>query len=483
MEPLFELGIALPPAGSRDRMRALHNQLRTAIVEGRLRPGMRLPPTRAMAAAYGVSRNTAVATYDLLLSEGYVSARHGAGTFVADVLPQGRERRRADVRDPSPRQRLNAYWRDAPASWDESPGTPFRWDFRLGLPDRHRFPFAVWRRMSGRALRAMQKAPWDYGDARGQPALREAIARHVSFTRAVASLPADIVVTQGSQQAFDLLARILVTPGRTVVAIEDPGYLPMRAALSAAGAKIVPVPVDAEGLVVDRIPRSARVVCVTPSHQFPLGVAMSMPRRAALLDFAQAHGASIIEDDYDGEFRFGGRPLDALQTLDRAAAVFYVGTFSKSLFPAIRLGFIAAPEWAHRSLAAAKLCADRRSDSLTQDTLALFMSEGHLARHVRKMRRVYHHRREVLLQALRTELGHVLEPVPSTAGLHMSAVGSGGHIDAVAQRAREEGIGVSSLRHFHLGKPTQQGLVFGYGALEETAIPEGIARLRKLWKR
>jgi GntR family transcriptional regulator/MocR family aminotransferase len=312
--------------------------------------------------------------------------------------------------------------------------------------------------------------------------LRDAIAKHASFARAVASQAADIVVTAGAQQAFDLLARILVTRGRTVVAIENPGYPALHAALAAVGAKIVPVPVDGEGMIVEKLPGDAHVICVTPSHQFPLGTAMSMRRRTALLAFAQARNAAVIEDDYDGEFRFGGRPLDALQSLDRTESVFYIGTFSKSLFPGIRLGFVVAPPWAQRALVAAKFCADMHCAVIEQDTLAAFIAEGHMARHVRKMREVYGARLRLLLACLRNDFSRWLEPIPAIAGLHVAALATSAmDMDAIAERARELDVGVYPLRQFYFGGRTKPGLVFGYGAIEERDIVEGLSRLRRAW--
>jgi GntR family transcriptional regulator/MocR family aminotransferase len=461
-------------------MRALHQQLRAAIVEGRLKPGLRLPPTRSLAALYGVSRNTAVATYDLLLSEGYLSARRGAGTYVATALPQPVERK-TPAADPATDSRLNAFWRSFSMPVAGTSRSSPAYDFRLGLPEIRYFPFAIWRRLSARALRSIAKPPVVREHPQGRTALREAIAKHVSFARAVACRAEDILVTTGAQQAFDLLARVLVTPRRTVVAVEDPGYARLRAAFAAAGAKIVPVPVDDEGLMVERLPRAAKVICVTPSHQFPLGTPMSMGRRAALLEFAQARGAAVIEDDYDGEFRFGGRPLDALQTLDRAASVFYVGTFSKSLFPAIRLGFVVSPPWARHALVTAKQITDWHCGVLTQDTLAAFIAEGHLARHVRKMRQIYGRRREMLLSCLQKDFAGWLRPIAPEAGLHMAALtDTAFDSDAFVKRAEQSKVGVSSLRPFYAGRPAKSGLVFGYGTIDESAIREGLANLRRL---
>jgi GntR family transcriptional regulator/MocR family aminotransferase len=484
MEPGLELPISIPPRRSRDRLRALHRQLRAAILEGRLRPGVRLPPTRALAQTYGVSRNTAVATYDLLASEGYLSARGGAGTFVTHVLPKVAERKPAPERSTATDRRLNAFWRQAATMGDIPRAAALRYDFQLGVPDIRQFPADIWRRLSSRILRAFSKAQVLSESAHGRAVLREAIAGHVSFARAVACRAEDITVTAGAQQAFDMLARILVTPNRTVVAMENPGYPPARAAFAAAGARLVNVPVDSEGLIVERLPRNVRVVCVTPSHQFPLGTVMSARRRAALLEFAQARGAVVIEDDYDAEFRFGDRPLDALQTLDRSESVFYVGTFSKSLFPSIRLGFVVAPSWAHDALGAVKQYTDWHCAVLTQQTLAAFISEGHLARHVRRMRAIYADRRGVLLDCLKTQFSSWLQPLPSAAGLHLTALADASlDVDALVERARQRDVGITSLGRFHYGKPGKPGIVFGYGMLDRRDIPEALSRLRTVISR
>ncbi|WP_395318287.1 PLP-dependent aminotransferase family protein [Variovorax sp. UC74_104] len=485
MEPLFELAIRLPPAGSRDLLRELHRQLRAAILDGRLQPGARLPATRALAQRLGVSRNTMLAAYDLLLGEGYLLARPGAGTYVADTLPVSRRRA-------APKRALAA-GRDPRLVPASVPGAdlaptlqpqPARDDFRVGLPDVSLFPFDIWRRLSDRALRRIAHQTADYADPQGQPALREAIAGHVSFTRAVGCTADDIVVTAGAQQAFGLLARILVVPGRTVVAVEQLFYPSLREAMLAAGARVVTVPTDAEGLCVDRIPSEARVVCVTPSHQFPTGVAMSPQRRAALLALARERNAVIVEDDYDSEFRFAGRPLDALQTLDRAESVFYVGTFSKSLFPALRLGFVVAPPWARAALVRSRELADWHGPVLGQDALAAFIAEGHLARHIRKMRKLYGARRTALLDALARHGAGRLEVIPSSAGLHLSAWLHGGtRADAVVERAAAAGITLPPLSRFALdplAAGTPNGLAFGYGLIGEAQIDGAIGRLAGL---
>ncbi|WP_207556982.1 MocR-like pyridoxine biosynthesis transcription factor PdxR [Paraburkholderia acidicola] len=484
----FEFPLELPSRDSRNLLRELHRQLRTAILDGRLKPGLRLPATRAFAEACGVSRNTAIAAYDLLLSEGYLVTRRKAGTYVAEVLPQPAARApvSAQPRPQSVRQgdpRLNAYWRTAPAPYVPMPAPAPR-DFQFGVPEKQFFRFDIWQRLSSRATRALAKAPAIYSDAQGRTALREAIAAHVAFARAVACRADDVIVTAGAQQAFDLLARILVTPGRTTVAVEDPGYPPMRAAFALAGARVVPVPVDEEGLIVDRLPADARIVCVTPSHQFPLGTAMSMRRRTALLEFAQTHGAVIIEDDYDGEFRLGARPLDALQTLDRTASVFYVGTFSKSLFPALRLGYVVAPAWAQGPLISLRQHAEWHPAVLPQDTLAAFIAEGHLARHVRKMREIYGMRRRVLLECLQRDFSGSLEPIASDAGLHLAAFAKveQHEIERMLKRVRDKGVRFESLGAYYAGSNARSGIGFGYGGVDEAGIREGLAILRDVWR-
>jgi GntR family transcriptional regulator / MocR family aminotransferase len=479
MEPIFDLAVSLPARGSRRLLRSLHAQLKAAILDGRLKPGLRLPATRALASTLGISRNTAVAAYELLLSEGYLTGRPGAGTHVAALPSPARRSKRGG--GSANNHRLAAAWRGARPITAFAARPPFRHDFRLGLPDTALFPFALWRRLSGRALRALSRQPAIYAEAEGRAALREAIARHVSFTRAVACEAGDIVVTSGAQQAFDLLARILVTPARTAVALEDPGYPPLRSAFAAAGANLHSVPVDAEGIDTDRLPRSARVICVTPSHQFPLGIAMSQQRRLRLLDVARARDAVIIEDDYDGEYRFGGRPLDALQTLDRADCVFYVGTFSKSLFPALRLGYVVAPPWARSALIAAKQTSDWHSTVLAQDTLAAFTQEGHLARHVRKMRRIYGERRAALLDALERHCASWLTPIPAMAGLHIAArLRKGIDAPALARKASEKGIGVETLDRYATRQLAVNGLAFGYGTIAAAEIDDAIRRLARL---
>ena len=367
MDPLFEIDLDFAAIASGVASRALYLQLKAAIVDGRLRLGAKLPSTRHAKTFFGVSRNTAAEVYERLQNDGYVVARHGSGTYVGNVLPAlplRSERRANDASD----QRLNPFWLQPEVTgainfWrDMSEHPPSaaanEIDFRPAMVQSRLFPFDVFRRSMVKQLRQLEKRPAGrkspQGD-QGNVRLRESIARHIALTRAVVCSPDDIVVTSGAQQAFDLLARILVKPNKTVVAVEDPGYPPMRVPFVAAGARVVPVEVDAEGLVVERLPPDVGVICVSPSHQFPLGVTMSRRRRNALVEFAWSRGAVIVEDDYDGEFRFDGTPLAALRNSEFADVVFYVGTFSKCMLPSLRLGFVVAPDWAIA-------CLDRRQE-------------------------------------------------------------------------------------------------------------------------
>jgi len=445
MSGVLELGLKLPEPGSRHVRRALHAQLRAAILDGRLAAGLQLPASRTLATDLGLSRNTVTAVYDTLLSEGLITTRPGAGAFVGG------------------RAAASAALREAPAA--------VRFDLRPGLPDSTSFPFDIWGRLTGRALRHFSRAPSGYREPAGHPSLREAIAGHLSFARGLACRAEDIVVTVGAQQAFDLIAR---TAAGRVVAVEDPGYPATRAAFAAAGAEVRAVPVDGEGLIVDALPAEAAVVCVTPAQQFPMGVAMSEARRAALLDVARRSGALVVEDDYGGEFRFEGPARPPLFAQD-PARVAYVGTFSQSLLPALRIGFVVATSPLREALAEARALSDWHGPAIEHAALAAFIAEGHLARHVRRMRRVYAARRAAMLAALGG--CEALEVVPSSAGLHVTARLKDGDAAAVATRALAAGLRVETLAPFAAERPTAQGFALGYGLIEAEEIPAAIGLL------
>lgn len=463
------------------RARSLHAQLRGAILDGRLAADTPLPSSRALAAQLGVARNTVVAAYDLLVAEGYLLPRRRARPVVAQVRGRaaGATARVAPVDD----TRVAPFWRTPFLPATPVPALPAR-SFRQGVGDHVHFPHATWRRLTARALQAFAKQPFAYPPAAGLPALRAAIARHVAVARAVACSPADVVATSGAHQAFDLLARLLVTPGSTRVAVEEPGYPPLRAAFAAAGAQLVPMPVDDEGLCVERLREAhADVVLATPSHQSPTGAALSLRRRIALLDLARSRNMVVVEDDYDGEFRFGGRPLDALQTLDRDGLVFYVGTFSKTLFPALRQGFIVAPPWAREMLTQVKACVDSHSPAVTQAVLAAFVEEGHMARHVRRMHAIYATRRAALLEGI-AALDRWLRPIPSEAGMHMAArLRDPADARRVFAALREHAPGARSLADYAMAPLAEPGVVFGYGVIDADEIRERMRALRRALER
>ncbi|GIG58226.1 GntR family transcriptional regulator [Longispora fulva] len=454
-------------AGRGDLTARIYRQLLDAILDGRLRTGERLPPTRELAASLEVSRNTVAAAYDQLTAEGFLVGRVGAGTFVADESVTRVAARRASRHAPPGRSlRPRRLWSTIPVP--APPGPPPEFDFRVGMPDRGLFPAGEWRRLVSAELRTVPPAA--YADPAGHPGLRAAIARHVGVSRSVRAGADDVLVTQGAQQALDLVGRVLLEPGGCV-AVEEPGYPPARRLFGSLGARVVGVPVDAEGLVVDAIPPEARLVYVTPSHQFPLGTPMSPGRRAALLGWAELHRTVIVEDDYDSEFRYSDRPLEPLQSLDSAGRVIYVGSFSKTMLPALRLGFLIAPASLHDALRTAKQLTDWHGDLYAQGAMARFIEDGSLARHIRRASREYGQRRERIIAAVADRF----ELVPSAAGLHLCAR-SGPEAGEIMARAAAVGVAVESLANY-CGDAPQHGLVIGWGAVSR--VEEGLRRLRE----
>jgi GntR family transcriptional regulator/MocR family aminotransferase len=472
-EPLVEFHVSL--AGRGDLTTRIYRQLLDAVLDGRLRPRERLPATRELAARLGVSRNTVSAAYDRLTAEGFLVGRVGAGTFVGEQ-PVARDRLRIAPADGAVRPR--PFWRTVPSEPVPDPAVP-RFDFRAGSPDPRLFPLETWRRLVAGELRSSAVRTSGHSEPAGHAGLRAAIARYVGVSRSVRAGADDVLVTQGAQQALDLVGRVLIEPG-ACVAVEEPGYPLVRLLFGSLGARVTGVPVDAEGLVVAALPADARLVYVTPSHQFPLGTPMSPARRSALLTWAADHDAVVVEDDYDSEYRFAGRPLEPLQSLDRAGRVVYVGSFSKTLLPALRVGFLVAPASLLPALRSAKQLTDRHGDPTTQGALARFVDEGLLARHVRRTTREYATRRATVLAALRERFADLLRPVDSIAGLHLCArLAPGLPVDvgwALAD-ARANGVAVDSLAAYCAQEPAQPGLVIGYGLVRAAEIDEGLRRL------
>ncbi|MFK0247265.1 PLP-dependent aminotransferase family protein [Amycolatopsis azurea] len=462
--------------GHTDLAARIYRQLREGILDGRLRSGERLPPTRELARELDVSRNTVAVAYERLTAEGFLESHVGRGTFVS-ADPVARTERAAPS---GAGVRPIARWRSLPVALGEDRSAP-AFDFRVGVPDPALFPLRTWRRLVSQALRPSLLPPSGYADPAGLEALRVAIARHIGASRSVRAGGDDVLVTQGAQQALDLIGRVLIEPG-TRVAVEDPGYPPAERLFTALGARVAKVPVDAEGLDVTALVKGTRLIYTTPSHQFPLGTPMSLARRTALLAWAERNDAMIVEDDYDSEYRFSDRPLEPLQSLDRDGRVLYVGSFSKTLLPLLRLGFLVAPASLRPALRQAKQLMDWHGDLVTQAALASFVDEGLLARHVRKATREYSARRGRILAFLRDGLPEVLEVVPSSAGLHLCALvhpHATVTVDSVVPEAARAGVAVESLATYG---GTRDGLVIGYGLVGSERIDEGLSRLGECFR-
>ncbi|MEB0041456.1 MULTISPECIES: PLP-dependent aminotransferase family protein [unclassified Pseudomonas] len=464
--------------GRKDLASQLYQQLREAIESGRLATGARLPPSRLLAEQLGISRKTVSDTYSLLTYENYLVGKIGSGTFVNARLATKRPKQsRSDFASAE----LIQHWQDlqSPIRHPAMMGTS-RCDFIGGATNRLQFPEQEWRRCTQYALRQIARSPGFYSQPEGLPALREAIAQHVSFSRGVVCVDSDIVVCNGAQQALDLISRVLIQPGN-IVAMEDPGYTPARLLFSAQGANVVGIPVDSEGICVELIPDGTRLIYVTPSHQFPLGMPMSQARREALLERARELGAVIIEDDYDSEFRYEGRPTDSLQSMDELGIVAYVGTFSKTLLPQLRLGYAVLPPAIIEAVIIAKQLTDWHTSTLPQWALAKFISDGYLLKHIRRCHGIYAGRRERLLSRVHSDLAPWFVAVPSMAGFHMALLCKVPiDIARLIERAKKADIGLYSLAPFFYATEEKPGLLMGFGAIETLDIDPSLDRLKSL---
>jgi GntR family transcriptional regulator / MocR family aminotransferase len=472
----MDLPIQVDRDASQSLQRQVTEQLRRAILDGRLATGTRLPSTRVLAAEIGISRNVALAAYDELFAEGYVEGRHGSGTFVATDLPL------------LPRPSLPAppgaprWLRPQPEIVGIEPPVDGEMSFRLGRPDTSQLPPDVWRRIWNDV--AAQRPPADYGSPAGIPELRDAVAAYLRRSRGVACSADDVVITGGAIQALDLIARGTLIPGDRV-GIEEPGYPTARQALVARGAQLLPMPVDDDGLRVDTIPTgpdAPLLVYVTPSHQYPLGARMPVARRMALIEWARENDGLIIEDDYDSEFRFDAPPLPALAGLDDAGRVAYIGTFSKVLSPALRAGYVVAPAPLRERLELHKRLSDYHTPWPLQKALATFVSNGYLERHIRRMRRHYAEKRAALRSGL----------VGVASRAHLRGLEAGLHVfleldpaldtDAIVAEAARRGVIVGTLDEYY-GDPSsarEHGLLLGYGGLTIAEVQTGSSILAEI---
>lgn len=481
----MDLAIALDSNATGPLHRQLYEELRRAILSGRLLPRQRIPSTRALAKSLGISRTTVTQSYEQLLSEGYLQTLVGSGTFVSAQLPDDLlrstpiETAQKLARSPLKLSKYGAGLAETDIPVITEPDAPI--SFRYGRPALDRFPIQLWRKLLSRHCRS--NLDWlDYAtDPLGHKPLREAIARYLSRSRAIQCEPDQVMISNGTQQALHLVTRLLIEPGEAI-ALEEPGYLRAQRTFLTQGARLLPVAVDESGLVVQDLANysteSIKLVYVTPSHQFPTGAVLSLPRRLELLSWAQQTGAMIIEDDYDSEYRYGERPIPALQGLDQSDSVLYIGTFSKVLFPSLRIGYLVLPQSLIPVFTRAKWLADRQSPLLEQRVLADFINEGYLERHIRQMRAHYDQRRQALVQALNFYLGERAKILGENAGIHlMVRLHTSLSDEEIVYRAAQVGVGMMSAQPHYLKANRTGEFIFGYSELTEHQIQEGIRRL------
>lgn len=459
--------------------RQIYSALRASILNGALRAGDALPSTRELALQLGVSRTTTNAAYEQLLAEGFAASRHGARTVVTEGLSSPKAAKASQTSVP-----LSLFGEAAVKAGIQMPsrkGARLRYDFVYGRGAVEAFPFETWRRLLIRQARNATLRTLDYGDASGDTSLREAIASHLRRSRAVVCDPSQILILNGSQQGLDLVARVLVNPGDPVI-IEDPSYQGARDVFRVSGAALHPVAVDEQGLQVDRFPKHAKLIFTTPSHQFPTGVVLSLQRRRQILEWARRHSAVILEDDYDGEFHYAGQPVESMQSMDPDGRVLYLGTFSRTIFPALRIGYLVAPKSLVEPLRAAKWLTDRHTAVLEQRTLAEFIATGAYERHLRKLRKQNAARLKVLLDAIGRHLDVTV--TGEKAGAHLCLWPNRKSFNEVhaVQAAATRNVGIYGIRSYYASTASTAnkkggGILLGFSRMNERDIREGIRRL------
>ncbi len=464
----------------------IFEQVRGAILAGRLAPGTRLPASRTLASELKVSRNTILAAFERLYAEGYTEGQIGSGTRVSRVLPEDLLSARRQSTAMTTGQMTSGKLSKLTAALSTRRAidrSAHRRAFRPGLPDLDSFPFAIWSRLVGRFWRNPPKELVFSGDLSGYRPLRDVVAAYLGAVRGLNCTGENVIITSGAQQALDLIARTVIDPGDKVW-VENPGYSGLRNTLKAAGAELVHVPVDRQGVSVQTgigLAPDAVLAAVTPSHQYPLGVTMSLSRRLEVLDWAQDRGAWILEDDYDSDFRYSGRPLSALQGLDRKGRVIYVGTFSKILFPTLRLGYVVLPDFLIDPFLRVRSALDDHPAIALQPALAEFIEDGHFAAHLRRLRHLYGDRQKFLINAVATQGAGLLEVEPHEAGMHLVArfAESQPLSDRqVAERADRAGLVAPALSGYY-ADPTvdRRAVVLGYAGLTEAEIVQAMSTL------
>ncbi len=477
---VFELTLPLRESGT-PAHRWLYKALRTEIIEGRLRPGARIPGTRDLASQYRLSRGTIVNAFEQLKSEGYVDGSVGSGTYVSKILPEELLQVTREVRAQSSTRRkqrrsVSDYGRRATLFSGLEPRPPRA--FRANLPALNLFPTQLWAQITARRLRCASMSLLRGCEPMGHRPLQEAIADYLSTSRGVKCGPQQVAIVSGVQEALDLVARLLINPGDRVC-MENPGYPGAAKAFEAIGASLSAVPLDGEGMELRETSlRGARLVYVTPGHQFPLGITMSLRRRLELLEWARRSGAPIFEDDYDSEYRYSGRPMPALQGLDRNAQVLFAGSFNKVLFPSLRLGYLVIPPDLVPYFAATISVTRRHAPLLEQAVLCDFIVEGHFGRHLRRMREVYAERLSVLMESAQQRLAGLLEISNVEAGLQtVGWLRDGITAEPAAKAAAARDVEVTPLRRYSRGGMAREGLQLGFAAVEAAEIRRGVCEL------
>ncbi len=474
----------------------LYEEIRRAILSGRLARGQRVPSTRALSDSLGISRATVTLAYEFLLSEGYLQSSTGSGTYVCRQLPEALMR--TDIKDGKKRATLEtglpkrsyrklskygSYLKERPWFYYGDINEP-EIEFSFGRPDMEMFPWKTWIQIASQVTKKQELSLLDCpSKAAGYLPLREAIASHLAKSRAVNCKPEQIIVVNGSQQGIDLVTRILIDRG-DLVGIEDPAYIGAKKAFETAGATLLGLPVDESGMTLEKLKdpalASMKLLYITPSHQSPTGAVLSLPRRLELLNWAQRTGTYLIEDDYDSEYRYSGRPFPSVAGLDHSESVIYIGTFSKIMFPALRLGYMVVPPGLVEVFTRAKFLADRHSPLLQQQILAEFISGGHFERHIRKMRTVYEHRRKVVISALREHFGDNLEIRGENAGINI-LIRIHERIDdqLFVKKAREAGVGLIRTDRLYLADAPAHEFLLNYAGHPDETIQEGVKRMAK----
>lgn len=478
--------------------RQIYEAIRSAILNGEFASQMRLPATRVLADQLGVSRITVVNAYEQLFAEGYLEGKTGAGTFVTSELPDdllqtsgknlhGQTKTGKTENKESVLLKLSPFGEKLAArdvgKIREQTIAEFR-PFQNGLTAIDKFPFEIWSRIAARLHRHPSRGILGYGDPQGYPPLREAVAAHLKSARGVNCTPEQIIITSGAQQALDLTARIFLSEQDSVL-IEDPCYMEARNSFRATGAKVIPISVDDEGINLTTIAKcggNAKLVYVTPSHQYPLGVTMSLPRRLALIEWAKQNNAWIIEDDYNSEFRYAGRPLAALQGLDRdGGRVIYVGTFSKTIFPSLRIGCAVVPPELADVFVIARALNDVHSTSIDQAILTEFIVEGHFARHVRRMRALYRERQQILVEECEKNLKGLLEVKKADAGMHLVGwLPEDFDGEEISRQATAQSLKITPLSTYSRINLPRDGFILGYTAFDEKQIKAGVKKLKSI---